>query len=172
MPQVLLCCHGTHYFAIPLSPAQVSQDLERKHTTGAIERRQAINLFKAGPTRLRDPTRTPTPQEISLTDPSLYLVSGSMRDTHARTIKHTVPPYHPLTNYIMYKRPDRLRFYPFIPTRCRNSSRVSLLVSKHPSMQLVKVVALVFSTPRITIHRWLDSMTTATPWGCTTFVIA
>jgi hypothetical protein len=32
-----------------------------------------------------------------------------------------------------------------------------------PKTQLVIVVALVFSTPRITMHKWLDSITTATP---------
>jgi hypothetical protein len=49
--------------------------------------------------------------------------------------------------------------------RFRNSWRVFSLDRIHPSMQLVVVVAPVFCTPRITIQRWLDSITTATPCG-------
>jgi len=35
-------------------------------------------------------------------------------------------------------------------------------------MQLVVVIAPVFYTPRITMQRWLDSTTTATPWAWST----
>jgi hypothetical protein len=58
------------------------------------------------------------------------------------------------------------------PTRLKNSFLVFSLFSMQPSTQLVIVVALVFSTPRITIHRWLDSITTATPCGFRTSMTA
>jgi hypothetical protein len=58
------------------------------------------------------------------------------------------------------------------PTRLKNSFLVFSRFSMHPSTQLVIVVALVFSTPRITMHRWLDSMTTATPCGFNTSMTA
>lgn len=48
-------------------------------------------------------------------------------------------------------------------SKLRNSSLVFALDRMQPNIQLVVVVLLVFCTPRITMHRWLDSMTTATP---------
>jgi hypothetical protein len=39
-------------------------------------------------------------------------------------------------------------------------------------MQLVVVVLPDFSTPRMTMHKWEDSITTATPWGFKTSAIA
>lgn len=57
-------------------------------------------------------------------------------------------------------------------SKLRNSSRVLALDRIAPSMQLVVVRAVVFSTPLIAMHRWLDSMTTATPRGCNTSSIA
>ena len=51
------------------------------------------------------------------------------------------------------------------PHSLRNSSRVFALLRMQPSIQLVTVKELVFWTPRMTMHRWLDSMTTATPRG-------
>lgn len=53
-----------------------------------------------------------------------------------------------------------------------NSSRDFALDRMHPSMQLVVVVAPVFSTPRMTMHKWLDSIMTATPWGFKTSLMA
>lgn len=53
--------------------------------------------------------------------------------------------------------------------RFRNSSRVLAVDDlMHPSMQLVMVFDVVFSTPRMTMQRWADSITTATPSGCRT----
>ena len=59
-----------------------------------------------------------------------------------------------------------------IPIRFKNSSLVFALLRMHPNMQLVTVVAPGFCTPRITMHRWLDSITTATPCGLSTSVMA
>lgn len=42
----------------------------------------------------------------------------------------------------------------------------------HPNMQLVVVVLPTFWTPRMTMQRWEDSMTTPTPRGCNTSEIA
>ena len=56
--------------------------------------------------------------------------------------------------------------------RLRNSSLVFALDRIQPNMQLVVVVAPVFCTPRMTIHKWLDSMTTATPCGLRTSLTA
>ena len=54
--------------------------------------------------------------------------------------------------------------YPlFKPTRLMNSLRIFGVVSKLPRTQLVIVVLPVFLTPRIIMHRWEDSITTATP---------
>jgi hypothetical protein len=50
----------------------------------------------------------------------------------------------------------------------KNSSLVFALDCMHPSMQLVVVVLPTFCTPRITIQRWEDSMTTPTPRGLST----
>lgn len=50
-------------------------------------------------------------------------------------------------------------------TRCINSSLVFVLFLNAPNILLVMVVAVVFSTPLITMHKWLLSMTTATPNG-------
>lgn len=55
--------------------------------------------------------------------------------------------------------------YQFLPTSLRNSSLVFAFSRKQPLIQLVVVLAPVFWTPRITIHRWLASTTTATPCG-------
>lgn len=57
---------------------------------------------------------------------------------------------------MIYRRPR---------TRFKNSSLVFAVDRMRPSMQLVVVLEPVFSTPRMTMQRWLDSMTTATPWG-------
>lgn len=54
----------------------------------------------------------------------------------------------------------------------RNSSRVFALDRIHPSIQLVVVVAPVFCTPLMTMHKWLDSIMTATPCGFKTSLIA
>lgn len=53
--------------------------------------------------------------------------------------------------------------------RFKNSSRVLAVEDlMQPSMQLVMVFDVVFSTPRMTMQRWADSITTATPSGCKT----
>lgn len=59
-----------------------------------------------------------------------------------------------------------------MPTRLRNSLRVLDLRSKQPRTQLVIVELDVCWTPRMTMHRWLDSMTTATPWGLSISMMA
>jgi hypothetical protein len=51
------------------------------------------------------------------------------------------------------------------PRSARNWAHSSASVSKQPRAQLVIDVALVFWTPRITMHRWLDSTVTMTPYG-------
>src|SRR5256885_470054 len=51
------------------------------------------------------------------------------------------------------------------PIRFMNSMRVLRSVRKTPSMELVTQVAFCFSTPRIAMHRWNASITTATPCG-------
>lgn len=56
--------------------------------------------------------------------------------------------------------------------RVKNSSRVLALDRIHPSIQLVVVVLLTFCTPRITMQRWEDSITTPTPRGWRTSEIA
>lgn len=75
--------------------------------------------------------------------------------------RHTLPNLSAeyLSGYLRFKR-------------LRNSSLVLALDRMQPSIQLVIVVAVVFSTPLMTIHKWLDSMTTATPWGFKTSEIA
>lgn len=59
-----------------------------------------------------------------------------------------------------------------MPMRLRNSFLVFSFFSKQPRTQLVRVLLPVFSTPLMTMHRWLDSMTTATPWGFNTSIMA
>lgn len=49
--------------------------------------------------------------------------------------------------------------------RFKNSSLVFAFDRMQPSMQLVVVVAVVFWTPLMTMQKWADSTTTATPWG-------
>src|SRR3569833_2596064 len=58
------------------------------------------------------------------------------------------------------------------PIKLRNSFLVFSFLSKQPNTQLVMVVDFDFSTPRITMHRWLDSKTTATPCGWSTSMTA
>jgi hypothetical protein len=58
------------------------------------------------------------------------------------------------------------------PRSSRNWARSSASVSKQPRAQLVIDVALVFWTPRITMHRWLDSTVTMTPCGLMGFAMA
>src|ERR1700693_5445399 len=53
--------------------------------------------------------------------------------------------------------------------RERNSERVSSSLRKQPSMEEVTAAECCFSTPRIIMHRWRASITTATPWGSITF---
>ena len=48
----------------------------------------------------------------------------------------------------------------------------SALGSLTLAIVLGTVLAVVFWTPRITMHRWLDSMTTATPCGLSTSMMA
>lgn len=60
-----------------------------------------------------------------------------------------------------------LPFY-LLLRRLKNSSLVLAVDLILPSMQLVVVLDPVFCTPRMTMHKWLDSMTTATPWGLRT----
>ena len=60
----------------------------------------------------------------------------------------------------------------YLCRRVKNSSLVFALDRIHPSMQLVVVVLLVFCTPRITMQRWEDSMTTPTPRGFRTSEMA
>src|SRR5690625_3592082 len=55
---------------------------------------------------------------------------------------------------------------------CRNSWRVRGSVLKTPRMALVRVVELCFSTPRIIMHMWCASVTTASPSGCSSPVRA
>ena len=47
----------------------------------------------------------------------------------------------------------------------RNSIRVRAFSRNAPSMELVTQNEFCFSTPRIDMHRWVASMTTATPSG-------
>lgn len=62
--------------------------------------------------------------------------------------------------------------YLLVFRRVKNSSLVFALDLMHPNMQLVVVVLLVFCTPRMTMQRWDDSMTTPTPNGLSTSAIA
>lgn len=57
-------------------------------------------------------------------------------------------------------------------SRFKNSSLVLALDLIRPSMQLVVVEAPAFWTPRMTMQRWVDSITTATPCGLRTSDIA
>lgn len=61
---------------------------------------------------------------------------------YQRNIRHTI------ANCLYYKI--------YILSKERNSSRVFCWSRKHPSMTLVTVDACDFSTPRITMHRWLE----------------
>lgn len=70
------------------------------------------------------------------------------------------------------RRHEEVFVHLFKPMREKNSPRVLDLDSKHPSTQLVTVDVAVCSTPRITMHKWLDSMTTATPCGFNISMIA
>lgn len=77
----------------------------------------------------------------------------------------------PQCNLYSYKLPSHMQNH-LLLTRFKNSSRVFALDRMQPSMQLVVVVAPVFCTPLITMHKWLDSITTATPCGFRTSVMA
>lgn len=46
---------------------------------------------------------------------------------------------------------------------CRNSLLALSFVRMHPSIQLLDATLPIFSTPRMAIQRWEDSMTTPTP---------
>ena len=74
------------------------------------------------------------------------------------------PPAHLRTCAPPYLLPFKIRFI--------NSSLVFALCLNLPSIQLVVVTAVVFSTPLITIHKCLLSTTTATPCGLKTSEIA
>ena len=49
-----------------------------------------------------------------------------------------------------------------------NSARVSAFSRKAPSMAEVTALEFCFSTPRISMHMCIASITTATPRGCST----
>ena len=67
---------------------------------------------------------------------------------------------------------NRCKHHYLLLRRVKNSSLVFALERIHPSMQLVVVVLEVFWTPRITMHKWPDSITTPTPRGFRTSEIA
>ena len=54
---------------------------------------------------------------------------------------------------------------------CKNSALVSLL-SKAPVKSDVVVTELCFCTPRMLMHKWRASITTATPNGCNASLMA
>ena len=69
-------------------------------------------------------------------------------------------------------RADKRDLYHRLLRRLRNSSLVLALDRIYPSIQLVVVLAPDFCTPLMTMQRWLDSMTTATPNGFKTSAMA
>ena len=56
--------------------------------------------------------------------------------------------------------------------RFKNSDRVLTSVRNVPSIELVVASEFCFSTPRIIMHKWEASMTTATPRGFKVSLIA
>jgi hypothetical protein len=100
-------------------------------------------------------------EHVTRNDPPIRVMNSSQVHTGAK-LQHSL-------HYTVTQRTPFLCHHPRtqgLSIRRKNSSLVLAVERMRPSIQLVVVDAPVFCTPRITMQRWLDSTTTATPWGC------